>query len=188
MGPITRFLLSKSLFRISRESGVYAGTGFLIDERGGILTTLYVAGKDKYFKVTLPNDQTFDASLERVDGITELALLRTNGPQEYHLSIDDMDDIPHGEKVTIMGYGGNTLSFLDGTGAGTYTTDVLSPQKLAIKVDSPPRGLTGAPACNEKGSAIGILVGYLPQSACALAISGSSILRFLKACRVGDTH
>lgn len=180
MGSFLLNYCSKSIVRIFRQNGKYAGTGFLIDDQGGILTTLYVAGKDKEFEIALSDNHKFDAFLEKADGISELSLLRSNNIQKMHLNIDEVEEIPSHEKVTIMGYAGNTPSKLEGTGAGTYTTDVLSPKKLVIQVNTSPSGLSGAPAINEHGRVIGVLVGFLPESGRVLSVSGKSAVGFLQ--------
>ena len=170
---------SNSVVQIFKGNGMYAGTGFLIDNEGGILTTMYIVGKDKDFNVTLTGSQSYNATLEKIDGITELALLRMVGFQQSYLNIVNIDELSEHQKVTIIGCSGNTMSMLEGTAAGTYSSDSLSPKKISIRVNVPPRGLSGSPAINEHGDVIGVLIGYIPQTHNALLVSGKSAFDFL---------
>ncbi len=168
------------IVRIFRTNGEYAGNGFFVDAEGGILTTLYVAREEKEFIVIAPNNQRFAAVLERVDGISELALISTSGRrQQSFLSIRNVKELTSGEKVKIVGYAGNTLSALEATAAGTYAYDTLSPEKILLRVDTPPRGLSGAPAIDKAGDVVGIMIAYLPERMSALMVAGATALAFI---------
>ena len=172
---------SNAIVRIFKANGQYAGTGFFVDAEGGILTTLYIVGKDKQFILIGSDNQTFNAVLEKSDGRAELALLRmSGGVQKSYLNINNISEPPLCEKVTILGYSGNALSMLAGTAAGTYSQDTLSPNKILIRVDTPPRGLSGAPAIDKNGDVIGILIAYLPERNSALTVAGATALAFIQ--------
>lgn len=170
-----------ALARIFRPSGEYAGTGLFVDAQGSILTTLYIAGRDREFTVQLADQSRVSAVLERSDGRTELALLRMSGAAwEPFLKLANVRELAEHEPVTILGYSGKTPSKLEATAAGIHATDSLSPKKILLRVDTPPRGLSGAPAIDRKGHVIGILIGYLPESRCALAVAGVTLLAFVQ--------
>lgn len=181
MNPFYSSQQGMAIVRIFTANNEFIGTGFFIDELGGILTTLYIAGKYKEFRIVLPQHQIVKAVLDKLDAVSELALLRASGArQQYCLDIDSIEQLHLGEKVSIFGYSSNQPTILTGQAAGSYSYDELSPKKLQIHVDTPPRGLSGAPVINENNRVVGILIGYLPQSACALAVSGSTMLDFFQ--------
>ncbi|MCA9858055.1 MAG: trypsin-like peptidase domain-containing protein, partial [Dehalococcoidia bacterium] len=59
-----------------------AGSGFIIDHQGHILTNYHVVENAERIQVTLYNGETFDADPVGVDPINDMAVIRVSAPPE----------------------------------------------------------------------------------------------------------
>jgi S1-C subfamily serine protease len=143
------------------------GSGFLIDDKGHILTNNHVItgggqGVGKKLTVTLADKSTYTASVLGLDPLNDLALIKIEprGKLTY-LKMGDSDAIQVGQKVLAIG---NPFG-LD----GTLTTGVISSMGRTIQDErgrelegllqtdaSINQGNSGGPLLDSQGSVIGV--------------------------------
>jgi S1-C subfamily serine protease len=58
------------------------GSGFIIDDTGNILTNAHVVNGADRVVVTLKDGRSFDAMVEGVDEVTDLAVVKIDGGEE----------------------------------------------------------------------------------------------------------
>lgn len=160
------------------DAPVRSGTGFIIDERGYILTNQHVVGNPgerQRITVALTTDQfkgTVEAKLVGADAMLDLAVLKIEKPRQLqHLPvvpIGDSDQARVGEWVVAIGNPyGESLDH-------TVTVGVLSAKGRQIQVPDPQEravrsydnlmqtdaainpGNSGGPLLNARGEVIGI--------------------------------
>src|SRR5215469_11235955 len=140
-----------------------AGSGFIIDPRGYILTNYHVVAGAQTVEVILGDKSRYPAKFVGADQRNDVALLKidTKGKQLASLPLGDSSTLQVGQKVLAIG---NPFGF-----QSTLTTGVVSAlgrtvqtsQETfideAIQTDaSINRGNSGGPLINTRGEAIGI--------------------------------
>ena len=89
-----------------------AGSGFIIREDGYIVTNYHVIDGATDIKVTLNNDETYDARLIGGEELNDVAVLKIDGISGLKpVVIGDSDDLVVGETVCTIGNALGTLSF-----------------------------------------------------------------------------
>ena len=140
-----------------------AGSGFVIDPRGYILTNYHVVEGAQSIEVVLGDQSHYAAKFVGADQRNDVALLKIE-PKEKHLvalSLGDSSSLQVGQKVLAIG---NPFGF-----QSTLTTGVVSALGRtvqtsqstfideAIQTDAPiNRGNSGGPLINSHGQVIGI--------------------------------
>ena len=136
-----------------------AGTGFIIDERGYILTNHHVIENAERITVKLTDGRSLRAEVVGSDPDTDIALIRIQGEGKFrHATLGDSDDLRVGEWVCAIG---NPLAY-----EHTVTVGVVSfiGRKLFdtsldnyIQTDAAINfGNSGGPLINTRGEVIGI--------------------------------
>ena len=99
-----------------------AGSGFIISEDGYIVTNYHVIDGATAIKVTLYNDETYDAKLIGGEELNDVAVLKVDGVDRLKpVVIGDSDDLVVGETVCTIGNALGTLSFSLTSGAVSST-------------------------------------------------------------------
>jgi serine protease Do len=141
------------------QKGQAVGTGFIIDEKGWIVTNYHVAGKADEISVTLADGRKLPAKLMGGDEKTDIALLKveSNKPLPY-VSFGDASKVRVGQPVMAVG---NPFGL-----GGTVTTGIVSargrdiqsgPFDDYIQTDAAiNRGNSGGPLFDMDGKVIGI--------------------------------
>ncbi len=93
-----------------RKSGT--GSGVIISKDGYVVTNNHVIEYADKFRVTLPDNRTFDATLVATDPKTDLAVLKIEGQRLPYIEFGDSDALKVGEWVLAVG---NPFSYLTST-------------------------------------------------------------------------
>jgi serine protease Do len=136
-----------------------AGTGFLIDESGYLVTNHHVVDGADRISVRLASGETLSAAIVGTDPETDIALLRVHSPRRLpSVALGDSDALRVGEWVVAIG---NPLAY-----EHTVTAGVISflGRKLFdasldryIQTDAAINlGNSGGPLINTRGEVIGI--------------------------------
>ena len=160
--------LRPSVVNVQTEGG--AGTGFIIDDEGHIVTNNHVIAINgrlaSNITVTLSNGDDFEADVVGRDPGTDIAVLRIDAGDLVPVPFGDSSELRVGENVLAMG---NALAL---PGGPTVTTEVVSALGRVIQNDDPANfinipdaiqtdaiinpGNSGGPLVNARGEVIGI--------------------------------
>jgi len=141
------------------QKGQAVGTGFIIDEKGWIVTNYHVAGKADEITVTLADGRKLPAKLMGGDEKTDLALLKVESSKPLpYVTFGDATKVRVGQPVMAVG---NPFGL-----GGTVTTGIVSargrdiqsgPFDDYIQTDAAiNRGNSGGPLFDMDGKVIGI--------------------------------
>ncbi|HSU33418.1 MAG TPA: trypsin-like peptidase domain-containing protein [Bryobacteraceae bacterium] len=146
------------------------GSGFLINNKGFILTNFHVISGSSRLQVTLFDQSQYTAEPLDIDRSDDLALIKINPKKQLSsLTLGDSDRLQVGQKVLAIG---------DPFGLeGTLTTGVVSSIGRAIKSEDNQRiegmiqtdaaingGNSGGPLLDSSGSVIGINTAIVGQT------------------------
>jgi S1-C subfamily serine protease len=95
------------------------GTGFIIDGSGNIVTNEHVVRGGTGFEVILADGEKRDATLVGADPLSDLAVVRVDGPPPSTVTFGDSDSLRQGQPVLAIG---SPL----GEFTGTVTSGVVS--------------------------------------------------------------
>lgn len=150
------------------------GSGFIIDQKGIIVTNNHVIESADEIRVTLYNDKTFDAVLLGRDPKTDIAVLQIDpdGEPLKAVSFGDSDTLDVGDWVVAIG---NPFGL-----GGTVTAGIVSargrdigsgPYDDFIQTDAAiNRGNSGGPLFNLDGEVIGINTAIFSQTGGSVGI------------------
>ncbi len=146
------------------QRGGSAGTGFVYDDTGVIVTNNHVLGNgEQQILVTLSDGRTLEASLLGRDPLEDLAVLKVDVQGLPVAKLGNSSDIKVGDDVVAIGNalaleGG--LSVTRGIVSGldrTIDTELQTQLQGIIQTDAAiNRGNSGGPLVNSKGEVIGI--------------------------------
>ena len=88
---------------VENESGYYWGTGIIASPDGLIVTNAHIIDGCDSAKVTLYNDESFEAKLVGVDGISDLALLKIEAEDLPAAVFGDISALAVGDEVAAIG-------------------------------------------------------------------------------------
>ena len=138
---------------------VAAGTGFIIDPSGYILTNHHVIADSSRISVRLTDGRTLRAQRIGSDPDTDIALIKVESPRPLpHAALGDSDDLRVGEWVLAIG---NPLAYEHTVTVGvvSYIGRKLFDSALDryIQTDAAINfGNSGGPLINSRGEVIGI--------------------------------
>ena len=135
-----------------------AGSGFVVDEAGYIVTNNHVIADADTVSVRLHDDRQFNAEVVGTDEKTDLALLKIDADGLPATSFGDSDGTRVGEWVVAIG---NPFGL-----GGTATAGIISargrdirsgPYDDFLQIDAPiNRGNSGGPVFNTRGEVVGV--------------------------------
>ena len=139
---------------------VSAGSGFIIDKAGYVVTNNHVIDASKKITVTLPDKREFAAKLVGTDPSTDIALLKINSDKPLP-SVDFGDDkrLRVGDWVVAVG---NPFGLSNSVTAGIVSSigrniDGSQAYTNFIQIDAPiNRGNSGGPTFDLRGQVIGM--------------------------------
>jgi len=136
-----------------------AGSGFIIDKDGYVVTNHHVAGNASAIKVTLQDGTEYDAKLIGSDKLTDLALIKINADKPLPYVAFSKEKAPKvGDWVVTIGnpFGlGNTVTA--GIISAHHRHIGQGPYDDFIQIDAPiNKGNSGGPAFNTRGEVIGV--------------------------------
>ncbi len=137
------------------------GSGFIVDPAGYVLTNYHVIQDAEEIKVTLYDDETYDAEIVGQDPRTDLAVVKISASREFvPLAMGDSDQIRVGDPVMAAGSPFGLEQ--------TFTSGIISAKRQNVQVQgqnfgemiqtdaSINRGNSGGPLVDVYGRAIGI--------------------------------
>jgi S1-C subfamily serine protease len=141
--------------------GQGAGSGFIVNPDGEILTNFHVVNGSAKLTVTLADKKTYTARIVARDRRDDLALIKIDAGRKLPaLKLGDSDNLVVGQKVLAIG---NPFGF-----GGTLTTGILSSLDRSIKTEDESLegmiqtdaainpGNSGGPLLDSHGNVIGI--------------------------------
>jgi 2-alkenal reductase len=172
---INEQLFSGGFFGETQEIETGRGTGFIIDGSGNIVTNQHVVSGGSSFEVILANGEKRSAELVGSDPLSDLAVVRMEGPPPATVAFGDSNTLQQGQPVLAIGsplgeFTGTVtsgivsalnrdfpLSSAMGAGEGIYTD--LIQHDAAINP-----GNSGGPLFDLAGRVIGVNTLGIPQS------------------------
>ncbi len=138
-----------------------AGSGWIIDEDGYIVTNNHVIEGAKSITVTLADGRTFEASIVGTDALADLAVLKVSAQNLVEANLGDSSKVRVGEWVLAVGNPlGLGISAKEGiVGRLAVSISVSSGQTLYDLIETSAAinpGNSGGPLVNMKGEVIGI--------------------------------
>jgi S1-C subfamily serine protease len=185
----TRVLRRNFFFEIVPQEG--AGSGFVLDEQGHVLTNYHVIQRAETIEVALGNDQIFQAQVVGVDPRNDIAVLRVDAPAELLVPVEfaDSAELEVGQRAIAIGnpFGqfGRTLT----TGVISAVDRTLEGQdgrmmSGVIQTDAAiNRGNSGGPLLDSAGRVIGINTAIFSPTGTSVgvgfAVPSNTVLRVL---------
>ncbi|MEO0078562.1 MAG: trypsin-like peptidase domain-containing protein [candidate division WOR-3 bacterium] len=106
------------------------GSGVIISSSGDVITNAHVVQNATRIKVTLPDNREFEAEIEGLDEMRDLALLKVNGSGLPAAKLGNSDDVIIGEWAIAIG---NPFGFLIEDAQPTVTVGVISAVRRDVK-------------------------------------------------------
>ncbi|MEJ2656540.1 MAG: DegQ family serine endoprotease [Desulfobacterales bacterium] len=149
------------------------GTGFIIDDKGFILTNNHVVEQTDEIRVRTADGKEFDAKIVGRDPMTDLALIRIKADTPFiPLHLGDSNRLEVGDWVIAIGnpFGlGNTVTA--GIVSAKYRQIGAGAYDNFIQTDTPINpGNSGGPLLNTDGEVIGINTAIFSQSGGSVGI------------------
>jgi Do/DeqQ family serine protease len=139
-----------------------AGSGFIFDSNGRIITNAHVVdGADKV-RVTLKDGRSFDGKVLGADPLTDLAVIQIDANNLPALALGNSDRLEPGEWAIAIGNPlglDNTVTtgIISGTGRSSAQVGVADRRVDFIQTDAAINpGNSGGPLLNDRGQVIGI--------------------------------
>ena len=139
---------------------VSAGSGFIIDKTGFVVTNNHVVDASKKITVKLPDGRSFTAKLIGTDAATDIALLKINSDKPLPtVEFGDDKKLRVGDWVVAVG---NPYGLSNSVTAGIVSSlgrNIESSQQYTnfIQIDAPiNRGNSGGPTFDLRGQVVGM--------------------------------
>ena len=148
-------------FRPRPMATPFLGSGFIIDQRGYIVTNAHVVADALEINIILADDSNHEARLIALDRVTDLALLKVNADKSLPtVTLGRSDDLMIGETVLAIG---NPFGYQHTLTEGIISAihrdmaieDRVFPSLIQISAPINP-GNSGGPLVNLAGEVIGI--------------------------------
>lgn len=158
-----QFFGDEFLYQSPREERLRGqGSGFIVDGDGIVLTNAHVVDKADRVVVTLKDGRVFDGTVQGVDEVTDLAVVKIAGQSLPVVPLGDSDAVQVGDWAIAVG---NPLGLDNTVTLGIISTLKRSSAKVGIpgkRIDfiqtdaaiNP--GNSGGPLLNGRGEVIGI--------------------------------
>jgi len=137
-----------------------AGSGFIIDKAGYVVTNNHVVDASKKITVKLPDGRSFTAKLVGTDAVTDVALLKISSEKSLPtVEFGDDKKLRVGDWVVAVG---NPFGLSNSVTAGIVSSlgrNIESSQQYTnfIQIDAPiNRGNSGGPTFDLRGQVIGM--------------------------------
>jgi S1-C subfamily serine protease len=138
-----------------------AGSGFIIDKDGHILTNFHVVAQARQVEVTLYNRKKYKATIVGTDRSHDLAVIQIKAPELQPMTLGNSSNLQVGQKVYAIG---NPFGMFSGTMTRGIVSSIRSVQEPdgmtiddAIQTDAAINpGNSGGPLLNWHGEVIGI--------------------------------
>jgi serine protease Do len=135
------------------------GSGFIYDKDGFIVTRQSVVEGGDSIVVTLSDGRSGAAWMVLEDDITGIAVLKFPFDDLSSIALGDVSELTTRANLTVIG---NSLGVFPSVSFGTYL-GAREDGMLGLSILIPP-GSIGSPVLDEKGRAVGILIGRVVES------------------------
>ena len=139
------------------------GTGFVLDQKGDIVTNEHVVDGANSVTVKFPNGRSYSAKVVGTDASTDLAVVRVNAPKRalHPLELGDSASLQVGDGVVAIG---SPFGLAGSTTSGIVSAlhrEIQAPNNFgiegAIQTDAAiNHGNSGGPLLNMRGQVIGV--------------------------------
>ena len=139
-----------------------AGTGFVIDDQGHLLTNAHVVGNADQVRVVLQNGRSLRGTVLGQDSITDVAVVKLDDVSLAPVPIGDSDALKPGEWAIAIGNplgldSTVTMGIISATGRSSREIGVPERRVGFIQTDAAINpGNSGGPLLNASGAAIGM--------------------------------
>jgi serine protease Do len=159
------------------------GTGFIIDQKGFILTNYHVIEQTDEIRVRTADNKEYAAKIVGGDPMTDLALIRIKSDKPFiPLVLGDSNQLEVGDWVVAIGnpFGlGNTVTA--GIVSAKYRQIGAGAYDNFIQTDTPINpGNSGGPLLNTAGEVIGITTAIFSQSGGSVGIGFAIPINMVK--------
>jgi S1-C subfamily serine protease len=183
------------LIRVSGKNFEAAGSGFIVDNTGYIVTNQHVIEDANSIRVTLSTGDTYEADLIDSDATKDMAVIKLLSDRtDFHtIKLGSASNAVVGESVMAVGY----PIGLELPGPASYTNGIVSAIRefgsvLYIQTDAAfNTGNSGGPLINQQGMVLGMCTSIIGSSnplhnvqGLGLAIHIGDVLRFINSGRV----
>jgi S1-C subfamily serine protease len=172
------------LFGLTPIQGV--GSGFVVNERGFIVTNSHVIRDAQKVTVILPDGESIEGDVIASDPRRDLALLRVDVEGLKPIKLGDSDNIRVGEIVfaigSPLGLPGSsvTMGIISAVNRTIVGEDIVLEDLIQTDAAINP-GNSGGPLVNVEGEAIGIATAIIPYAqGIGFAIPINTVKRFLE--------
>jgi S1-C subfamily serine protease len=172
------------LFGLTPIQGV--GSGFVVNERGFIVTNSHVIRDAQKVTVILPDGESIEGDVIASDPRRDLALLRVDVEGLKPIKLGDSDNIRVGEIVfaigSPLGLPGSsvTMGIVSAVNRTIVGEDIVLEDLIQTDAAINP-GNSGGPLVNVEGEAIGIATAIIPYAqGIGFAIPINTVKRFLE--------
>jgi S1-C subfamily serine protease len=172
------------LFGLTPIQGV--GSGFVVNERGFIVTNSHVIRDAQKVTVILPDGESIEGDVIASDPRRDLALLRVDVEGLKPIKLGDSDNIRVGEIVfaigSPLGLPGSsvTMGIISAINRTIVGEDIVLEDLIQTDAAINP-GNSGGPLINVEGEAIGIATAIIPYAqGIGFAIPINTVKRFLE--------
>ena len=181
--------VSQSVVRI--ETDLVAGSGFIVDAAGLILTNNHVISGAEEITVYLKDGTAYAGTVEAVDMVRDLALVSVNASELFPLELGDLSEVGLAQQVIVLGYplGGENITVTSGL---VSAIEFDSGRNITwVQTDSAINpGNSGGPLLDLQGQAIGVvsakMVGWGIEGV-GFAISANTVKTYLPRLQAGET-
>ncbi len=182
-GATTRVMPLLDLYTRSPPQNVGVGSGFIVDDRGYILTNEHVIREGDQVVVTLNNGEHYAADILGRSAKFDLAVLKIRGEEIHGLPVvelGDSDDVLVGEWAIAIG---SPFGYLLDDSSPTVTVGVISAVGRDLKMNQPlyldmiqtdaaiNQGNSGGPLVNSLGQVVGINAFILSETGGSVGVS-----------------
>jgi S1-C subfamily serine protease len=161
------------------------GSGFIVDERGYIITNYHVIRNFEEVTIFLSDGRKYDGILVSKDPSHDIALLKIEEKSVIPLKMGDSDNIRVGEIVLAIGSplglpGPNvTIGVVSAVGRNIQGKNIILEDLIQTDAAINP-GNSGGPLINTDGEVIGVTTAMIPYAqGISFAIPINTVKRFL---------
>lgn len=142
--------------QVSAGGGI--GSGFIIDERGVVVTNEHVVRDQREVDIRLTNGKRYSAKVLSRDSKADLALVRIESNDSFHAIALEEAGVRVGDEVLALGYPfvgriGNSLTVTRGIISSTRTVNGVDLLQTDAAINP---GNSGGPLINRDGNVIGV--------------------------------
>ena len=140
-------------------AGSSSGSGFIVDERGVVVTNEHVVRGQGRVSIRLTNGRVYEGKVLDRELTTDLALVQIDSADSFYgMTIGNPSDVRVGEEVLALGFPftgqiGTSLTVTQGIVSSTRAVDGVSLLQTDAAINP---GNSGGPLVNRQGQVIGV--------------------------------